>query len=83
MLMIAGGAACVNGPKVVVIVPGAPPNTPENVVLKTVHKVLGRHVPKLQPPKIGAISLLPSDLLQRTKSKVATPPLMRLPGSVV
>ena len=57
--------------EIVVITPGAPPNVPENKVLKKVHRELAAHTPKLQAPKIGGIVLSPTDLIQRTKSKNA------------
>ena len=56
---------------IVVIVPGAPPNSPENATLKLIHKGLTRSVPKLQAPNIGSIVLSPTELLQRTKAKTA------------
>ena len=60
-----------SGDHIVVIVPGAPPNSPENAMLKVIHKGLSRASPKLQLPQIGTIVLSSTELLQRAKSKAA------------
>ena len=60
-----------SGDHIVVIVPGAPPNSPENSTLKVIHKGLQRAAPKLQPSKIGTIVLSSTELMQRTKAKLA------------
>ena len=51
--------------------PGAPPNSPVNKNVQVAHSKLTRHVPKLQPPKIGMIEARVNDILARTKARSA------------
>ena len=56
---------------IVVIMPGAPPNSPVNKNVQTTYAKMGKVAPKLQPPKIGVIEVRHGDILARTKSRVA------------
>ena len=56
---------------IVVLMPGPPPNSPVNKNVQVAHMALTRHVPKLQPPKIGNVEARVADYLSRTKAKSA------------
>ena len=56
---------------IVALMPGPPPNSPVNKNVQTAHTALTRHVPKLQPAKIGIVEARVVDYLSRTKARSA------------
>ena len=56
---------------IVALMPGPPPNSPVNKNVQTAHTALTRHVPKLQPAKIGIVEARVIDYLSRTKARSA------------
>ena len=55
----------------IVIVSGAMPNTLVNHNVQVTYKSLMKITPKLMPPKIGDIETRSTDVLARTKSRIA------------
>ena len=56
---------------IIAVVPGAPPNSPQNKNVMVVYQVFSKVFPKLQAPKIGQIEAPHQDVMMRVRSGLA------------